>query len=246
MKRFEVFTKTLGVTAILASGIAIGNGAQAQTTMSLSECREVLAMDRNLVRRNVYDACASALAEYDARDVATSSRDPSDPDPTTPTGGGDGSGGSGSGGSLLTITASALRDGLLDASVCAGLSGGSTSTCSLVMVQTSLGPRQMLLDGSGNILDADVDVGGSSLLAASVGGSGQSLLEATVAGGSIAEVSAGGESLVEASVAGGSIAEVSAGGESLVDASVGGGSIADVSVGSGGIDVSVAGIDLLN
>jgi hypothetical protein len=205
----------------MASGVAVAaTAASAQTT---SECRDIVSMGASVVRADVYQACSNALAALDSpepvQQPAAAARPAQQPaqEETASERSGQGNGLSASG--QLTVTASALRRGRLDAGVCAGMTGGSVRVCSLVAVQTPSGPRNMLLARSGAVLVADVDIHGRQFLdlTAAAGGSGATV-DADLRGHNLADVavSRGG-----GGVSAGSSVDVGGVGVS-VEASVGG------------------------
>lgn len=234
------YSNARNVLAVLAvaGGTFMAPAAFAQTTLSASECRSILQMDRSLVRPRIFQACqgfVNSLGEDDLYNRQQASGNGNGGvNPGTP-GGSGGSGGSGSGNSAngtLTITASALRNGRLGADACLGLTDGATQSCSLVQVNAATGMRSMLLGHDGSILNADVDVANHNLLDADVAGTGSGLaVDADLAGHDLADVSAGSGS----------------GGGLSVDADLGGHDLADVSIGGeDGLSVGVGGINILN
>ncbi|QXT38318.1 hypothetical protein [Gymnodinialimonas ceratoperidinii] len=235
MTTYSNARNVLGVL-LIAGGTVMGTSAvNAQTTLSASECRSILQMDRSLVRPRIFQACQGLMnrigeGDGDNRQQITRSR----------TGGGNpgnpgspgGSDGGNSASGTLTVTASALRNGRLGADACIDLTNGATQSCSLVQVSAATGTRQMLLGHDGTILNANVDVGGHDLLDATVAGSDSGLsVDADLAGHDLADVTVGsGDS-----------------GGLGVDADLGGHSLAEVEVGGdSGLSLEVVGINILN
>ncbi|WP_341861392.1 hypothetical protein [Gymnodinialimonas sp. 57CJ19] len=252
--------QTLGVLSLTAGALFAGTAANAQQSLSMDECREVMEMNQAFVRRAVRQACGSALAALAANETAvtrgTSAEFNADADVNSGgsgSGGGDtaSGGGGGNGTAPLTITASAFRDGRLDPSVCLGMTGGGTQTCSLVLMQTARGARHMLLGDGGVVLNADVDINGRDFIDLTVAANQSGLaVDADLVGHDLVDVgvngggSHGGGLNVDADLGGHDLADVSVGSGSdgglSVGADVGGHSVADVSVGGGsGLSISV-------
>lgn len=257
--------KTLGVLSMAAGTLFAGTAANAQQSLSMEECREVMEMNQAFVRRAVRQACGSALAALAANDTevtrGTSAAINADADVNSGgSGGGDtaSGGGGGVGTPPLTITASAFRDGRLAPNVCLGMTDGGTPTCSLVLMQTARGARHMLLGDGGVVLNANVDINGRDFLDLMVAATQSGLaVDADLVGHDLADVGVngggrnGGGLNVDADLGGHDLADVSvgsgSGGGVSVGADVGGHSVAEVSVGGGsGLSVSVGGIGLLN
>ncbi|UWQ93959.1 hypothetical protein K3728_09370 [Rhodobacteraceae bacterium M385] len=269
MKLSRKTIKTLGVISMAAGTLFAGTAANAQQSLSMEECREVMEMNPAFVRRAVRQACGSALAALSENDTAVTRGTSAvmNPNPDANPGGSDGGdtasgGGGGTGTAPLTITASAFRNGRLAPNVCLGMTGGSTQTCSLVLLQTAQGARHMLLGDGGVVLNANVDINGRDFLDLTVAANQSGLaVDADLAGHDLASVglnggngnggSHGGGLNVDADLGGHDLADVSvgsgSGGGLSVGADVGGHSVAEVSVGGdSGLSVSVGGIGLLN
>lgn len=263
--------KALGVISMAAGTLFAGTAANAQQSLSMDECREVMEMNPAFVRRAVRQACGSALAALGSNDTAVTRGTSAvmDPSPDVNPGGSDGgdtaSGGGGGGGTgtaPLTITATAFRNGRLAPNVCLGMTGGSTQTCSLVLLQTAQGARHMLLGEGGVVLNANVDINGRDFLDLTVAANqsglgvdadlgGHDLVDVGLSGGNGNGGGHGGGLNVDADLGGHDLADVSvgsgSGGGLSVGADVGGHSVAEVSVGGdSGLSVSVGGIGLLN
>mmetsp|Transcript_581 Transcript_581/g.927 ORF Transcript_581/g.927 Transcript_581/m.927 type:complete len:235 (+) Transcript_581:24-728(+) len=234
MTTYSNARKVLGVL-LIAGGTAMATSAvNAQTTVSASECRTILEMDRSLVRPRIFQACSSLMGrmgEDDPSDRQQVSRETGGGNPANP-GSPGGSGGGNSDNATLTVTASAVQTGRLGADACLGMTNGATQSCSLVQVQAATGTRTMLLGHDGTILNANVDLGRHDLLDANVAGSSSGLsVDADLAG----------HDLVDASVGSGGNGGLSVG------ADLGGHSLAEVGIGGEtGLSLGVVGVNILN